>query len=112
MTSTYSDLSSEFTDISASFTAGKRYRIQCTAAGELTDTQQSRDRVACILFADDPRTPATKKADIKASVVLTLRGQPFEFTYTDGDEVHAAAPQGEWRRHRHNERPDQFKDRD
>ena len=95
MTSTFADLASEFSDISAKFTAGTKYRLQCTAAGELTDTPAARDRVACILFEDGVRTPATKKDDIKASVVLTPAGRPFEFTYTDGDEVHAAAPQGD-----------------
>ena len=93
MNSDHVDLTStDFVDISSKFTAGKRYRLQCTGGGIYRVTQLNAEKVACILF----RAPTAQQTDdLKASVFLKPAGRPFEFAFTDSQQIHAAAPTGE-----------------
>lgn len=92
MNSDYADLTQDFIDISSKFTAGKRYRLQCSAKGVYRSQLPDAGEVALILF----RAPSAQQSeDRKASVILKPGGRPIEFDYTDGQAIYGAAPMGD-----------------
>lgn len=85
MNSDYANLTS------AKFTAGKRYRIQCTVGGAFNRSTQF-DAAAFILF----RAPTEQRsADLRSSAILTPGGEALEFDYTTDQAIYGFGPNGD-----------------
>ena len=81
MNSDYADPTEDFTDISAKFTAGKRYCLQCTSDGVYRVLPPDTEKIACILF----RAPTAQRMnDIFDRGLYTLVPHPPEIATQAG----------------------------